>query len=899
MQRSITDSYQMELDIVTVMQSFSTGGIATVIFNQQEENRLKEDFKNDIPPAKPQLSLANQQPDVKNSYVVKEDESAKSETVKLMKSPTPMNFAPSGLDTNLKNRTNLKTSKRDASYGTVSGGSAMKPGKSMPELLPVDHATLNNVVWRILWCFVLFVLPSIVQGWAMAPVFAENGHWVRDLHITTGIPVQQLTKSDITIRLGTWELLLMLPVYHLSFCGAVAAVALIFKWILIGRYHNGSHDLWSWYFCRCKLVEYILGFANTCFGAWFAWTPMLCAWYRLLGAHIGSDVSIGQVEIRGGFDLVEIGSNSYLEDAIDLTAGGVCWDGKNVVCGPIVLKERAVVLERAVILPGSVRQADCFVGVRELVDSAGNDTDASVLRPEVRPGIEEPFNGQADKATMVTLHATCLTSSLYAFGYILLVIVFELCIFTAVTALDEINIMMDYYGRKALYFFPVFIAVFSFSIAIIAIVAKWLVLGRITVGKRDITPWLIWRFWFIHALTNLSNRFFAPFWIWSWVMNLDLTLLGASIDLQSTNVSDMTFITTQVDLLSIGGNTFVAGRVSLRCLMVDNEQAVVEFASTSVGRGGYVGNSSVVCPRVTMADLVMVADFAIVRTGTTLLELSLVSGNSRVISLGVARAHSTLEEDRDMQLSKKPKCWFMVARVLLTIYLFCVMAASMVAGFEVMFRISKEVGKVPNFNFFDSHKFFGPQPAQFCFMWRPVVATIQLLFFFCAIMLHKWLLIGRASVGRDSVPHDMDSMFLITYLLCTNLWQYFCMLATPFAGTPVMSFMFRMMGANVGSDVMIFSPFVLCDHDAFTFEDSAYFGEGVFMQCHSFLNGGLLFGPIKIGKGAVVVGCNTVFVSDTTLDAESTVGPNSTVMRHAIVPQGEYWQGNPAKRKQS
>jgi len=141
MQRSITDSYQMELDIVTVMQSFSTGGIATVIFNQQEENRLKEDFKNDIPPAKPQLSLANQQPDVKNSYVVKEDESAKSETVKLMKSPTPMNFAPSGLDTNLKNRTNLKTSKRDASYGTVSGNCSIS---NCPQPLPLSvlHSVL-------------------------------------------------------------------------------------------------------------------------------------------------------------------------------------------------------------------------------------------------------------------------------------------------------------------------------------------------------------------------------------------------------------------------------------------------------------------------------------------------------------------------------------------------------------------------------------------------------------------------------------------------------------------------------------------------------------------------------------------------------------------------------------
>ena len=89
---------------------------------------------------------------------------------------------------------------------------------------------------------------------------------------------------------------------------------------------------------------------------------MLCAWYRLLGAHVGSEVSIGRVEIRGGFDLVKFGSNSYLEDGIEISADGVCWDGQNVVCGPIVLKERAVVLERAVLLPEAVVETDCFVG---------------------------------------------------------------------------------------------------------------------------------------------------------------------------------------------------------------------------------------------------------------------------------------------------------------------------------------------------------------------------------------------------------------------------------------------------------------------------------------------------------------------------------------------------------
>ena len=83
---------------------------------------------------------------------------------------------------------------------------------------------------------------------------------------------------------------------------------------------------------------------------------------------------------------------------------------------------------------------------------------------------------------------------------------------------------------------------------------------------------------------------------------------------------------------------------------------------------------------------------------------------------------------------------------------------------------------------------------------------------------------------------------------------------------------------------------------AWQFEDNAFIGEGVLMQCHSFLDGGLGFGPIQIGQGAIVVGCNSVFVSHTCLEAASNVGPCSTVMRYDTVLRGERWQGNPAKR---
>ena len=71
------------------------------------------------------------------------------------------------------------------------------------------------------------------------------------------------------------------------------------------------------------------------------------------------------------------------------------------------------------------------------------------------------------------------------------------------------------------------------------------------------------------------------------------------------------------------------------------------------------------------------------------------------------------------------------------------------------------------------------------------------------------------------------------------------------------------------------------------------------MQCHSFLKGGLAFGPIQIDQGAIVVGCNSVFVSDTHLEATSSVGPCSTVMRYDTVLDGQNWQGNPARMTSS
>ena len=430
---------------------------------------------------------------------------------------------------------------------------------------------------------------------------------------------------------------------------------------------------------------------------------------------------------------------------------------------------------------------------------------------------------------MCPFEPTSFTGVIHGIGYILLVVLFQMCIFAGVVALDKINLKLEYIGRDALLFFPViyshswafllhsqvFILSFMFSLMTISILMKWCLLGRVEAGEHAITLWMVWRFWFVHNLLGCTHQTVTPFWMWSIACNLYVKLLGADIDLVGTHLSDLTHLTTQFDLLSIGRNTFVAGNVSLRCMMVDSERAVVEFTSTTIGNGGYIGNSSVVCPGCTMADLVVIADFAVVRPRTELLQLTMVIGDSCVVSRGAPRIDSVLIQQMDSLLKQRPKWWFVVARILVTVYVLFALTSSLIASFEVMFKISSDVNNLAGFGIFDPHKFFGWQPAQFCFLWRPVVAIVQLGTLGCIAFLHKWLFIGRIVVGANQAPHGMDSMFVLLYWMCTMLWALFCSLLKPFSGTPLVSFLYTLMGANVGSDVKIFSTFVLCDFDAF------------------------------------------------------------------------------------
>ncbi|KAK7038712.1 hypothetical protein VNI00_010596 [Paramarasmius palmivorus] len=170
----------------------------------------------------------------------------------------------------------------------------------------------------------------------------------------------------------TWSVLLFIlsylaPLLHGTFwermgallCAIVAARAaariaapfgaIIFKWVVIGKYRPGMYSMWSSYYLRWWIVNQSILIAGK---GIFALHPSLEIWYyRLLGAHIGKDVYIDKDARLGEYDLLTFADGCRIDAA---TVRGFCVEREGLFrLEPIMIGRRAVINTYTWISPGS------------------------------------------------------------------------------------------------------------------------------------------------------------------------------------------------------------------------------------------------------------------------------------------------------------------------------------------------------------------------------------------------------------------------------------------------------------------------------------------------------------------------------------------------------------------
>ena len=81
-------------------------------------------------------------------------------------------------------------------------------------------------------------------------------------------------------------------------------LAIATKWLVIGRFKPGRYPIWGVYYFRWWLVQRMLTLTHI---KWFQGSPLMRVYLQALGAKIGQDANISELEI-GAVDLLTIGA---------------------------------------------------------------------------------------------------------------------------------------------------------------------------------------------------------------------------------------------------------------------------------------------------------------------------------------------------------------------------------------------------------------------------------------------------------------------------------------------------------------------------------------------------------------------------------------------------------------
>ena len=396
---------------------------------------------------------------------------------------------------------------------------------------------------------------------------------------------------------------------------------------------------------------------------------------------------------------------------------------------------------------------------------------------------------------------------------------------------------------------------------VVAIAAKWLLLGRIRPGRHRLWGAYYLRWWFAHGLIGavpLNHLAGTP------LLPLIYRLLGVRIGHDVYLGSDEL---AAFDLISIGEGASIDDHASLLGYAVEDGELVI--GPVHVGRHCFVGSRAVLREHTVMED------------GSRLTDLSLLPLGGR-IPAGETWTGSPAHRDEHAPAvpAWAPACsrWQRAAMAALYITLVLtlpfVMFAAIVPGMAILTTI----------DLFE-------QPFRYLAA-TPLVGVSFVLLLTCEVVILKWLLLGR--VRPASYP--LYSGFYLRLWIIDQLMAMSLGLIGPLHATLYVAPWYRALGAKIGRLVELSTasstmPDLLQLDDGSTIADEVSLGpphiEGGWISLGRTHLGGRVF----IGNSAVVPG--GVTLGDNSLVGVLSISPSTP---ESAAESGATWLGSPPLR---
>ncbi len=690
-------------------------------------------------------------------------------------------------------------------------------------------------------------------------------------------------------------------------------VACAAKWLIIGRYRPGLHPLWGSYYLRWWLVDKIISFAPIGF---LTGTPLLNIYLRLMGAKIGGDVHLASDNLSA-FDLISIGDRSTLgiesslthctveggwlkigriEIGADCTIGIRCAIERDTVMEPNSSLDDLSLLPAGQTLPAGETwrgsPAQRIVGVASQSPPVKNEpaiipgsASGAIGRGTPRPvfpgrpastglGVPRPVapcpigNSDAISRPVSNRRTAQKYAAFYASGALLLPLIYLLAIFPGMILLAHLDRKYNTYSFLAVA--P--LAAISFVVFLCLLIAalKWILVGRVKPGTYPIFSPFHARKWFFDQLMGLSldvmGSLYATLYLAPWYR-----LLGATL---GKNAEISTASSASPDLLDIGDESFIADYVSLGAAKIARGE--MTLAPTRIGKRAFVGNSAMVPAGTILGSGALIgvlsapplnsADAA--GEGTSWLGSPAIFLPQRTVNQTFSE-RSTFNPTRTLYVQR-----YLIEfiRVILPVTVFVTLTTLLLHQMIVLRDIAK-IGTLK------------------------IALLFPLMYLACGLIASafvitaKWVLMGRYQPAEKPLWSTFVWRTELLTALHENLANSF--LIELLTGTPWICWFFRMMGATIGSRVFMDTTF-LTEFDLISIGDDAALNDSCTVQTHLFEDRVMKMSNIRIGANCAI-GSGSVVLYDTAMEAGSTLGDLSLLMKGESLPTGTHWHGSPAR----
>ena len=406
--------------------------------------------------------------------------------------------------------------------------------------------------------------------------------------------------------------------------------------------------------------------------------------------------------------------------------------------------------------------------------------------------------------------------------------------------------------------------VINVATVLIAVGAKWLVIGRTRPGRYPLWGTYYYRWWLAQRFISLVHlKWFQG----SPVMRVLLRSLGAKVG-DDALIGE--FESGAVDLVTIGKGAAIGGKVKLANAEVIGNELVI--GTVEIGDDAYIGTSCVI------------GHDAVVGAGTELADLTALPAGAKTGTYEVwdgspARRTGSVARDELPPQAEASALRKGLHAVFYTAMLLALPPITLMPIFPAFYLFDKLDG-VLGAAFGINYLYYLPLIA-----WPTAMALVGVTVLMIAAV--RWIVLPRVEAGTYSVH---SGFYLRKWMVALSTEVMLDTLSSLYA-TVYMRAWYRLMGAKIGKDAEI-STNLAGRYDLVEIGEKCFIADEVVLGDEDIRRGWMFLKPVKT-EARVFVGNDAVVPPGASIPTGSLIGIKSKPPGNEAMSAGETWFGSP------